>query len=620
MYWSIYKRVIAGLLLILLGSIRVSAQGTTVSAQVSSNVVGINEQFLLTITVSNPTERYVFIRPSLKDFRILDGPSESYSKNLMTINGRTTEETNISHTYLLQPLRQGSFTIGSAGIRTQRGQEIRTNPVSIKVAAQGRNTNRALTPQQQIQQFFGEEEPDPEPSLPAEEVSNLTEAHLKDNIFIRAEVDNNNPYLGQQINVVYKLYTRLRMSLAPTSLPALNGFWSQDQQREPDVNPVQENYNGKRYNVFVLRKTALFPQQTGMLRLDPAKAEGMVEVAAPAGGGRYIPQTIQTAIESPVVEINVKPLPVGKPSDFSGGVGQFVLSAGLSHSRMSTDDVAQLVLHIYGNGNIGLINAPVLDLPPGLHTTDPESRDSIADLMPKLLGTRKFVYQISADSAGNYTIPVVHLSYFDIASGTYKTLTAGPFSLAVSQGSKITAEGNSAQQMTDIHGPVTRMPAFKDRQHLLWQQAYYWLLYMAGLLGLGLFLARYRRRQHRMQHADVYRVRQANKEAWKRLATARHALQNSSSTVFYEEVSKAIWLYLSDKLDLPISSLSKDNIAQKLRFRSIAEEQVQQTISLITECEMALYSPAGGQQQQQAVLDEAGNLIGVFETYFKKKG
>lgn len=612
MYWRKYKRVCVSLVLLLLSSISAIAQRMTVAAQVSSNTVGVQEQFLLTITVSNPTERFTFLEPSLRDFRVVDGPGESYSSNMVTINGHTTQENMVSYTYVLQPLRQGSFTIGSAGIRTQRGQEMRTNPVRILVASQ------ASRHQQMQQQAFGPAQ-EPQEELPSADVTGLTEAHLKDNIFIRAEVDNKNPYLGQQINVVYKLYTRLRMSLSPTSLPVLNGFWSQDQQREPDVNPVQENFNGKRYNVFVLRKTALFPQQSGMLRLDPAKAEGMVEVAAAIGGNRYVPQTIQTEIESPAVDIDVKPLPAGKPADFSGGVGQFALSASLTRSSMSTDEVTQLVLTLNGSGNIGLINAPVLNLPPGLHTTDPESRDSISDLMPKLLGTRKFLYQISADSAGNYTIAPISISYFDIASGTYKTLQTGSFSLSVSQGTKTAAsQGSGVEQMKDIHGPVSKMPAFKDKHTLLWQQAYYWLLYLAGLMGLGFLIVQHRRKQHRLQHADVFRSRQANKEAWKRLAAARNALQQSN-TVFYEEVSKAIWLYLSDKLALPISSLSKENIAQKLRFRGIAEEQVQQTLALITECEMALYSPAGGQQQRQATLDEAGKLIGIYETYFKKK-
>ncbi|WP_129019896.1 BatD family protein [Edaphocola flava] len=613
MYWCKYKRVFAGLMLLLLSSINAVAQGTTVSAQVSSNTVGVQEQFLLTITISNPTERFTFLEPSLRDFRVLDGPGESYSNNVVTINGHTTQENMVSYTYVLQPLRQGTFTIGSAGIRTQRGQEMRTSPVRILVASQGSRR------QQMLQQSFGEEE-EPRQELPSVDVAGLTEAHLKDNIFIRAEVDNKNPYLGQQINVVYKLYTRLRMSLSPTSLPVLNGFWSQDQQREPDMNPVQENFNGKRYNVFVLRKTALFPQQSGLLRLDPAKAEGMVEVAAAVGGNRYIPQTIQAEIESPAVDIDVKPLPAGKPADFSGGVGQFVLSASLSRSSMSTDDVAQLVLTINGSGNIGLINAPVLNLPSGLHTTDPESRDSISDLMPKLLGSRKFLYQISADSAGNYTIAPIQISYFDIGSGTYKTLQTGSFTLSVSQGTKTAgSQGSGVEQMKDIHGPVSQMPAFKDKHTLLWQQPYYWLLYIAVLIGFGFLAVQHRRKQHRLQHADVFRSRQANKEAWKRLAAARNALQHSSNTIFYEEVSKAIWLYLSDKLAMPISSLSKENIVQKLRFRGIAEEQVQKTLALITECEMALYSPEGGQQQRQATLDEAGNLIGIYETYFKKK-
>lgn len=616
------------------------AQRTSLSAQVSSRTVGLQEQFQLTITVSNPTERYTFLEPSLRDFRKLSGPHESTTTNFSTINGKSTQQYTISYTYVLQPLRQGTFTIGAAGIRTQRGQEQVTAPVTIKVTAQrpagtsrsrnsgsydeamdemDRRMQEAIRQQQQMMQQFFDEPEEPE-ALPIDDVSSLTEAHLNENIFIRAEVDHKNPFVGQQINVVYKLYTRLKMSLSPTALPVLNGFWAQDEQRQPDNTPVQENYNGKRYNVFVLKKTALFAQQSGMLKLDPAKAEGSVEVAAPVGAGRYVPQTIPVSIESPVVDIQVKPLPAQQPLDFTGGVGQFSLAANISRRQMSTDDVVQLVLTLSGSGNLGLINAPVLKLPAGLSASDPELLDSVLYLMPKLMGTRQFVYQISADSAGHYTIPPVVMSYYDIGSGQYQTLSTGTYRLDVSQGTRVksTKEGG-VEQMRDIHGLNTVMPAFGQPAKPLLQQVYYWLLYVIALLILSFLLWKHQRKAHREQNADVYWKKWADKEAWKRLAAARNALQNSSHTIFYEEVSKAVWLYLSDKLGMPISDLGKENLAQKLRFRAIEEPLITQTLELITECELALYSPAGAQQQQQAILAEAGKLIGIYETRFKKK-
>lgn len=630
---SLYRKITLLFPLYILFSVAALAQEMRFSAQLSSNKVGLREQFKITYTVINPEGSVSFREPALRDFMVISGPMQSGGMNVVDINGRVTQEFVVNYTYLLQPRRLGTLTIGEAGIRAQNGRQMSTRALQVKVTAENQGSNyedddmdfdRQMAEsmrrrQQLLQQIF--DEPEERRELPADDIKNMTAEHMNENIFMRAEVDNKNPYIGQQVNVVYKLYTRLKMSMAPTAFPSLNGFWAQEIKLPPTALPVQENYNGKRYNVFTLKKTALFPQQTGTLLIDQAKAQGKVEIAEPIGAGRYIPSMVDISLENPVVPIEVKPLPVNqKPAGFSGGVGQFSIAANLSQKQFSTDDIIQLTLTVNGSGNIGLISAPVLKLPGGLSAMDPEVRDSIQEVMPDLSGTKQFTYQISADSSGNYTIPALQFTYFDIHSNQYKTLSTDSFPVVVSKGTKPKIlKGDAADQMKDIHGLMNSKPSFRSPGAPLWKQPYYWLLYVLALLGLAALLWRQNRKTHREQNADLYKRKIANKEAWKRLATARNALPQSDHTVFYEEVSKAIWLYLSDKLAIPLSGLNKDNIAQQLRFRGIEEEQIGQTLSLITECEMALYSPAGGQQQKQHTLDEAGRLIGIFENQFKKK-
>lgn len=622
-----YIRILSLFFLLLLTAPALSfAQGTRIQVELSDQSVYLDEVFYLTYSISgNNSSGVRMLQPKLDDFSLLGTPIQSTGYNVVIDNGNMNRELITSFTYALRAKRTGTFRIQGASIRTQSGQTINAAAATITVKA-GKRSRRTIEDefaeldrrQQQMARKMREMmrgmDPEPAPQRqPQANYEDFTLDKIDNNIFLKAEVDNLNPVVGEQVNVTYKLYTRLQMNMRPVALPQLNGFWAQDQEITDPGTPHQENYKGKVYNVFTLRKTALFPQQSGLLRLDPFKASGWVNVFERGNGG-YFEQKVNKELASDVVQLSVAPLPE-PDAPFSNGVGSFTISSQVNQTQVSTDDVIQLVFTVNGTGNLGLITAPGISLPPGLSAIDPEIKDNIVEIMPKLEGSRQFTYNITADTAGTYTIPEIAFTYFDVGSKAYKTLKTQAFTLNVSQGSnnKPSGTAGSPTKMSDIHPIKTGTPGFNGSGNYALQQWYYWLAFSLLLLAIaGMLFTRKHGRNKQVYHPA------ANKIAEKRLSVAKEALAKQQTTLFYEEISKAIWLYLSDQLGIPLSNLNKVSVVEALRSRNFPEPTIQSTLQQIEDCELALYTPSVGQQQQQA-LDKAIGLIAALENQFNQK-
>lgn len=596
------------------------AQGARIQVELSDHNVYLNEVFYLTYSISGNSSGVRMQQPDLNDFTLLGTPSQSTGYNVVIVNGNMSRESITSFTYALRAKRTGTFRIKGASVRTSSGQTISAATATVHVRPGKRNRieddfSRIDQLQKQLQDLMREDmEPEPQRQQRAN-YADFTLDKINDNIFLKAEVDKLNPVVGEQVNVTYKLYTRLQMNMRPVAMPQLNGFWAQDVEISDPGTPHQENYQGKVYNVFTLRKTALFPQQSGTLRIDPFKASGWVNVFERGNGG-YYDQRVNKELQSDVVELSVTPLPEPDGS-FSNGVGSFTVSSQVNQPQLSTDDVIQLVFTVNGTGNLGLITAPKITLPAGLNTIDPEVKDNIGEIIPKLEGSRQFTYNITADTAGNYNIPEIAFTYFDVGSKTYKTLKTQAFTINVRQGSgsKSPAAVSKATKMDDIHPIKTGTPAFKGAGTYALQQWYYWLIFSIPLIAIAslLFTAKRKPGISSPAHKPA-----ANKIAEKRLGAAKDALNRQATTLFYEELSKAIWLYLSDQLGIPLSSLNKQSVITELRSRHFPEPTIQSILQQVEDCELALYTPSAGQQQQQA-LDKAIGLIAALENQFNKK-
>ncbi len=642
--------------LLTLSCVQMYAQEVVFSAAASAGKIGIEDQVQVQYTIRDAEDlRSLGPKQEINnDFHIVGGPYQSSGTNVSIVNGKMTQSQSLTVTYILQPKRKGKLTVPAAVAKDGKGDVYQSNSITLEVVdgslAQQRQQQRGNDPfsddpfeaiirqrqrqmqalQQQRQQ---QRQAEPEPA----------NVNLDKDLFIKVVVDKSKVYVGEQITATYKLYARLPMNVAISKLPSLNGFWTQDfDMPGGKITPVEEIVNGQRYQVFTLKKSALFPQQHGTLELDPAEAEGVARIVqknkqrdpffddpffnsffmddpfADEFFGRTAYRDVKVKLKSKPVKIEVLPVPEeGKPESYTGAVGNFTVTATIDKTEITTDDIANFKLVINGSGNIKLIEAPVLKLPNGLTAYDPLVVDTITGRTTTISGSKTITYPISPRTPGEYNIPSLSFTYFNPQSGKYVTINTNPAKLHVKPGNNYTAS-NTRTARTDIHNIHTQpISELKARPKPLILSPGYWSAYALPLMAfLGLLVWR-RREEELSKDSVLLRTRRANKIALKRLATAQKLLQKNERTPFYEEISKAIWLYLSDKLSIPLSSLSKENVWDALNSRDIDRQLQHELEKVLAECETALYSGTGGTQQMNSTYNEAVTIISKLEEAFK---
>ena len=657
------RKVFVWSVVFLLLHLQILAQEMVFSAQASAPKVGTKDQFQITYTLSNAPNAANFRPPSFSGFSIVGGPIQSNNSSITSVNGQMRQTNSLNITYVLVANKTGTLSIGPAKLEVN-GKDVSSNAVSVQVV------NGSVAPQRMQQQRsmdpFGDDDPfaalrqyqrqlqqernrqrqamQQQSQQQNAEMQSMSEENISKNIFIKVEVDKTNPYQGEQITASYKLYTRLPMSVNLTQLPSLNGFWSQDFQIPNPPKPREEVVNGQRYQVFLLKKSALFPQQDGALELDAAKAEGVVRVLQQVKGIHpfaddpmasffmddpffsqdafvgYNYKDVKVKLSSQPVKINVRPLPIAnQPETFTGAVGKFSVAAKLDKANLTTDEAGTLTFTISGSGNLKLIGNPKIEFPAELGIYEPAIADTITGRNPAITGNKIFAYSINPQTPGDYVIPAIPFSYYDAAAGEYKTISSQPIKVHVTKGKNYTGAIAADRKLPgDIHNITTGNIDWNTSSPIA-GQAWYWTCYALAIGGLVVLLVRKRKQEAYAGNSALFKNKQANKVAWKRLAAARKLLPQQEHKAFYEEISKAIWLYLSDKLNIPLSNLSKDNVAAEMENKQVPLAQIDRVKSLVLECEMALYSPSGGQQQRQHTLDEATATIGELETVLKNK-
>lgn len=638
------------------------AQEMVFSTRPAAKKVGIQDRFEVRYTIQNARVQR-FSLPPLPDFEVVGGPMQSQSTSY--VNGERS--TSIELTYIFRAKRKGTLTI-PGGIAVMEGKSYRSNDVQIEVvegsvAQQQSQGNRGRSPfddpffddpfggsdpfaamQQQhqqmmnqlrqMQQAFGAVPPSSRNMQPAPRMEAVGKEDIDKNIFIRVEVDKKQVALGEQVTAVYKLYSRLPMQVNLTKLPSLIGFWSQDFKISQPPKPTREVLDGKEYQVFVLKKSALFPTQTGTLQLDPAEAEGAVKVLstrkvkqhnpfddffggslADAFVSAYGYEDVPVKLKSLPVPIQVSALPEkDKPASFKGAVGNYTLECNIDKTELTTDESAVLTLRVSGTGNLKLIEEPSFQFPDDLDHFDPQVFDTINNNHNIIAGYKSFTYTLSPKVPGIFTIPATEFSYFDPGSNSYKTLSTPSYTLHVKPG-KSTA-GIRTVLPRDIHdidshsGDVDVCHSFN-----LPASPWYWSGFAIPACAY-IFLLAFRKREEKLQQNTIlFRNKRANKVALRRLSLAEKFLQQQAQNSFYEETSKAVWLYLSDKLAIPLSALSKEMAADKLRMKQIPEHTLSEVFRITDECELALYSPESGSLKMKQTYGDTLRLIGKLEEH-----
>jgi len=556
------------------GTAQVSFEASTDAKQVVEN-----GYFQITFTLNNAQGRN-FKAPSFKNFTVLNGPSRSMSTTI--INGKASQK--VSYAYSLQPKKIGRFTIGSA-TTVVNGKTMKSNSVKVDVIKASKASKNASQEEQ---------------------------------LFVKAEIDTNLVYVGQQLVVNYKLYTSVNIENYDIALePEYQGFFARDIRRF-DSRQVREVVDGVQYTTKVLKRIALFPQQTGLQTIKPMKVRLGVIVGNKRPNSFFFNNQIKPVnVQTNPLEINVKSLPQPIPAAFSGAVGKYAMNSYIDKTNITTDDAVGVKLVIQGNGDIKRLQPPPLDFPSIFEIYEPKVLDEISQEANGILkGQKTMEYLALPKQAGNYQIKPA-FTYFDTDSAKFITLVPNLFRINVRPG-----KGRPASQ------PIaTPDIANKDIRYIKTATSFstkgtpfpktnffYGLLILPFLLLGGAFA--YKQMLAKNGNIDVVLLKRkrAQKIAEKRLATAEGLMKANKSRAFYDEISRALLGYVCDKLNIPLSELTKDNVRQKLQSLKVQEQHISDYMSIIKITEMALFAGMDNSASMQDTYHKSVKVISEIET------
>lgn len=573
------------------------------------NSVVVGEQFRLSYRITS-TQVQDFNPGSIKGFDVLMGPSRSQQSSVQVINGKQSASGSVTFTYILMANAAGEFTIPGATI-VANGKPMTSNALQIKVLPQDKASNRQ-----------------------ASDGHNSVSVSDKD-LFITASVNKTQVYEQEALLLTYKIYTReTNIQLNSAKLPDFKGFHSQEIEDGSTNRWEQEHYKGRNYFTTIYRKFVLFPQQAGQLVIEPAQFQMTVSKAQAVddpfeaffnGGGSVI--EIRKNLLTAKTIVNVQTLPAGKPDDFTGGVGEFTLTSAVNADRLKTNDALTLKVTISGTGNLKLLNEPKLAFPNDFETYDPKSNnDGVRLTAQGLTGSKVVEYLAIPRHAGTFKVGGVSFSYFDLRSKTYKRLQIPEYSIVVEKG-----EGSAAQTVANFTNKEDLKVLGEDIRFIRRGSVHlysaneifvfsvgYWSLYGLGFLLFLCVCVYYRKLRWEATNVSAVRTRKANKMALKRMKLAGQLLKEGRQDAFYDEVLKTLWGYMSDKLNIPVSLLSKDNIEDTLKKHGTDDSLIAEIMGVLNQCEFARFAPGDAIQTMDAVYKSATELIDKMENTIKK--
>ncbi|WP_270539567.1 MULTISPECIES: BatD family protein [Bacteroides] len=603
------KKLIIILIALIAYSTQAFADKVSFTASAPDAVV-VGDQFRLSYTVTTQKVKD-FRAPSIKGFDVLMGPSRSQQSSTQIVNGNVTSTSSITFTYILMANTAGEYTIGGASIVAD-GNQMVSNSVKIKVLPQDQNSNGGQGG--------------------SSAHSSGTSVSDQD-LFITATASKTNVFEQEAFVLTYKIYTReSNLQLNNAKLPDFKGFHSQEIEMTTNARWTPEHYRGRNYYTTVYRQFVLFPQQSGKLYIDPAQFQMTIGKPVQSddpfdaffnGGSNVI--EIKKSIATPKIAINVSPLPAGKPADFSGGVGEFTVSSSINSKELKTNDAITIKLVISGTGNLKLISNPEIKFPEDFEVYDPKVDNQVRLTREGLTGNRVIEYLAIPRHAGTYKIPGVSFSYFDIRSKSYKTLKTEEYVVNIEKGAgnadQVIANFTNKEDLKvlgeDIRYIKQNEVTLQPKGSFFYGSMSYWLFYIIPALAFIIFFIIYRKQAAENANVAKVRTKKANKVATKRMKLAGKLLSENKKDAFYDEVLKALWGYISDKLNIPVSRLSKDNIEEKLRNHGVSEELIKDFLNALNDCEFARFAPGDESQAMDKVYASSIEVISKMENSIK---
>ncbi len=603
------------------------------SAVCPNKQIGKNEYLQVQYVVENASNVEQITPPAFKNFSIVSGPNQQSSTSI--INGAVSQ--SVALEFILRPTAPGSFTLPPATAKVN-GKTLVSNSLSVQVtnnSSPGASSGGAsFSPfSNMMSDVFSVPSIHQYDDYILRKGENVSDK-IKKNLFIKLDVNKTSCYVGEPIIATYKLYTRLKSESNLTKTPSFNGFSVSEMKMPDNYSNTTEKYNGREYSVYILRKVQLYPLQPGPVVLDPVEVDNhvtfikaeyadtkngdiffdmmrdFVDASTPASGIEERKITLQ----SKPLSITVKPLPENQPQDFRGAVGAFNIHATVEKGQITTDEAGNLIISVSGNGNIQMINAPLVSWPAGVEAFDPKITENIDNTAVPLKGQKTFTYPFTVSAPGQYEIPAISFSYFDIPTHTYKTLLTPPVIIKVKKGKGI-------QPLASGKPNVTSEKAETGKNKYL-----NWLLPVTGFLFGGL-LVWFAGRSRGKKAASAIPIpakedeqKEIDETAKSEVPVTRHPLQpveeillENNISNFYHTLNNCLRKYLAVKLGFAENELTKKKINELLDKHNVGVGTTILLSSLLADIELHLYAPVSSAEHLQKVYENAGEIIALLD-------
>lgn len=596
-------------LIVFAGITQVNAQRFTVNVP---SQVSVGENFRLVYTIDTQNAKDFRIGDIPEALEIITGPYTSKQTSYMMVNGHTTGSSSITFTFILCATKNGVYTIPPAHI-TANGKRLSSRNAKVKVSGESQNTGGA-----------------PRMHDDSDNMPDLRDAGTpisgKD-LFIKVSANKKRVHEQEPILLTYKVYTLVDLTQLEGMMPDLTGFHTQEIPLPQQKSFHIERVNGRPYKCVTWSQYVMYPQMTGKLEIPSITFNGTVIQqnrnvdpfeAFLNGGSGYI--EVKRAIKAPGVTIQVDPLPQ-RPSNFSGGVGKFNISAQLNKSEVKANEPITIRVIIGGTGNLKLIKQPQVKFPKDFDTYDAKITDKTKLTANGVEGNMIYDFLAVPRNQGSYVIPPIEFVYYDIEANAYKTVRTQEFKLDIAKG-----DGNvnaavdySNLKDKDIHPIKEGEIEIQDINDIFYNSTAYWIILSLLFVIFASVLIIFRKRA--IDNADITRlkIKKANRVATRRLKYANTLMLKNEHDKFYDEVLRALWGYVGDKLNMPVEQLSKDNIAERLTQKNVDDETTSMFIRAVDECEYNRYAPGDTKGNMNQTFEAAMTAIIKIENVLRKK-
>ena len=609
------------LTLLFISNLTLLAQSDTKLVGSCKQVVNVGERFRVVYELNADGSNFASPKFPAKLQR-LSGPNTSSSSSIKIINGNYQQTYTKTYTFLAAASAEGVYKIAPASVRVA-GKNIVSNALTVKV--QKRTTNASGTTQKSNTQ------------------SGQSGVLQDDDVYIKTIVSNRNPYIGEQIIVTNRIYTKVPVSnLNLEKAPSFQGFWSKNlSDGKTQLKQSTKVINGQEYIVADISKYALFPQKSGKLTIEATNMECVAQLRVENNRRRNRDpfddffgdpffnrnvKNIQVKLSTKPVTINVKPLPqAGKPDSYTGAVGRFSFSSSLDNDSITSNDAISINLKLMGSGNLELINPPSIVFPSDFETYEPKISNKIKTETRGVSGTKKIEYLAIARNPGDFIIEPIEFSYFNPSDKKYHKITAGPYNIHVAKGkngsSGITYSSSAQEDIRFIGKDIRHIKQgvieLKPIGEFFFGSALYYLLFALPLLALFIFVLVFRKAEKSRGNVKLMKTRKANKVARNKLKQAEKLMKEGKNIEFYDEIAQALWGYISDKFHITQAEMSIENVQETLKQKEIEEDVISGFVNTLNNIEFARFAPGDSSSKMNNIYEESLNSITKAERAFK---